>query len=64
MNDSPKNKLAVLEIKNPNAKTVLFTLTDLAMVYNDFLGEARVDVADLCKRDDPLNRIAIHDKSG
>lgn len=59
MNNPPKMKCAVLEINNPKITTVHFTLNDAAMIYNDLMGEADVELSELCKKENPLNRVAI-----
>lgn len=62
MNNPPKMKFAVLEINNPKITSVHFTLNDAANVYNDLMGEADVEVSELCKLQNPLNRVAIYNQ--
>ena len=62
MNNPPKMKSAVLEINNPKVTSVHFTLNDAAMVYNDLMGEADVELSELCKLKNPLNRVAIYNQ--
>jgi hypothetical protein len=62
MNNPPKLKSAVLEINNPKVTSVHFTLNDAAMIYDDLMGEADVELSELCKKENPLNRVAIYNK--
>jgi hypothetical protein len=62
MNNPPKMKSAVLEINNPKVTSVHFTLNDAAMIYDDLMGEADVELSELCKKENPLNRVAIYNK--
>ena len=62
MNNPPKMKSAVLEINNPKVTSVHFTLNDAAMIYDDLKGEADVELLELCKKENPLNRVAIFNK--
>ena len=62
MNNPPKMKSAVLEINNPKVTSVHFTLNDAAMVYDDLMGEADVELSELCKKENPINRVAILNK--
>jgi len=65
MIDKPENKKVTLEINNPKGATfVLFSLMDQALVYNECLGVAKVINNDLCRKEDPINRVTIFDNSG
>jgi hypothetical protein len=62
MNNPPKMKSVLLEINNPKVTYVHFTLNNAEMIYNDLMGESNVELSELCKKENPLNRVAIFNK--